>query len=318
MISQGVTQSEALDELAACDLASEFDVTAREVGFYQLAFRRFRKHHLAVGSIVLLAVIAISCFLIPYVLPADFNRPHLEARLVTPNLKHLLGTDEIGRDILYRILTGGQVSIVVGLLATLVTIVIGTLLGTLSGYFGGWLDNVLMRITDAILSVPSIFLLILLSSGIAVGPFLLPGHTPLLIIVAIGVIAWPDTARIIRSVVLSLREKDFVEAARAVGSANWKIIARHILPNALGPITVSATLSIGSAILTESTLSYLGLGIGAPISSWGSTLQAAQDYIWEAPYYALFPGTMILLTVLCVNFIGDGLRDAFDPRSFER
>lgn len=317
MVSQGVTQSESL-ELAAGDLASEFDVTAREVGFYQLAFKRFRKHRLAVGSIGVMIVIGLLCFLGPFLLPATFNRPDLYHRLAAPSFPHVLGTDEIGRDILYRILTGGQVSIIVGLLATVVTILIGTSIGTLSGYFGGWLDNILMRITDAILSIPSIFLLILLSSGIAIGPLLLPGHTPLLIIVAIGVIAWPDTARIIRSVVLSLREKDFVEAARAVGSANWKIIARHILPNALGPITVAATLTIGGAILTESTLSYLGLGIGAPISSWGSTLQAAQDYIWEAPYYALFPGTMILLTVLCVNFIGDGLRDAFDPRSFER
>jgi peptide/nickel transport system permease protein len=310
MISQGVTQSEAIDELAASDLASDFDVTAREVGFYQLAFKRFRKHRLAMGSIVVLAVIAVSCFLVPFVLPADFNRPDLYHRLATPAFPHLLGTDEIGRDIFYRILTGGQVSILVGILATLVTILIGTSIGTLAGFFGGWLDNLLMRFTDAILSIPQIFLLILIST--------MWGQTPRTIILAIGLVAWPDTARIIRSVVLSLREKDFVEAARAVGSANWKIIARHILPNALGPITVAATLSIGAAILTESTLSYLGLGIGPPISSWGSTLQAAQDYIWDAPYYALFPGTMILLTVLCVNFIGDGLRDAFDPRSFER
>jgi peptide/nickel transport system permease protein len=160
------------------------------------------------------------------------------------------------------------------------------------------------------LAIPAIFLLILISTSF--------GQTPTVIILAIGFTAWPQTARIIRSVVLSVREKDYVEAARAIGSGHIKIVMRHILPNALGAIVVSATLSIGTAILTESTLSYLGLGIGPPIASWGSTLFHAQQFIWEAPYYALFPGSMILLTVLCINFIGDGLRDAFDPRSFER
>jgi len=232
------------------------------------------------------------------------------APLAAPSGAHLLGTDELGRDLLYRILTGGRVSIMVGLLATLVTVVAGVSIGTIAGYAGGWLDNVLMRLTDAMLAIPQIFLLILLATGF--------GQTPTVIILAIGLTAWPQTARIIRSVVLSVREKEYVEAARAIGSGHIKIVARHILPNALGAIVVAATLSIGTAILTESTLSYLGLGIGPPIASWGSTLYHAQEFIWEAPYYALFPGFMILMTVLCINFMGDGLRDAFDPRSFER
>jgi peptide/nickel transport system permease protein len=167
-----------------------------------------------------------------------------------------------------------------------------------------------MRVTDAMLSIPPIFLLILIATAW--------GQSPIVIVVAIGLVQWPYTARIIRSVVLSVREKEFVEAARAVGSGHTKILLRHILPNALGPIVVSATLTIGIAIITESALSYLGVGIGPPIASWGSMLFHAQEFIWEAAHYALFPGAMILITVLCINFIGDGLRDAFDPRSFER
>jgi peptide/nickel transport system permease protein len=308
VISTGVSQSENLEQLTNAP-GDDFEVTA-EVGFYQLALRRFRKHRLAIISLVVLGIVAVASFLGPFLLPAAWDQPDLYHRFVGPSFPHLLGTDELGRDILYRILTGGRVSIAVGLLATAVTIGVGASVGTIAGYFGGLLDNVLMRVTDAMLSIPSIFLLILIASAW--------GQTPIVIVLAIGLTSWPDTARIIRSVVLSVREKEFVEAARAIGSGHWKIVTRHVLPNALGPIMVSATLNIGAAILAESTLSYLGLGIGPPISSWGSTLFHAQEFIWDAPYYALFPGTMILITVLCINFIGDGLRDAFDPRSFER
>jgi peptide/nickel transport system permease protein len=237
-----------------------------------------------------------------------------------------MGTDELGRDIFKRILQGGQVSLRVGFLAMLVTILVGGGVGFVSGYFGGLPDNILMRITDAMLAIPIIFLLILISAAfqqsptVSIGPFhfQVAGESPLVVILGIGITSWPYTARIIRSVVLSLKEKEFVEAAKAVGSGNWKIMSRHLFPNALGPIVVSATLTIGTAIILESTLSYLGYGIGPPIASWGSMLFHAQEFIWDAAYYALFPGMMILITVLCINFIGDGLRDAFDPRSFER
>lgn len=308
MISSGAEESQLAEQGRALS-AQESELVA-EAGYYRLALRRFRKHRPAMVSIWVLGIIALASVAGPWLLPADFNRPHLEARLLAPTFPHLMGTDEIGRDILYRILQGGRISISVGVAATLVVLAVGVSIGVLSGYFGGWVDNILMRLTDAILSIPAIFLLILVMTGY--------GHTPQILILGIGLTLWPDTARIIRSVVMSVREKDFVEAARAVGSTNRTIIFKHILPNSLGPIMVAATLSIGTAVLTESTLSYLGLGIGAPLSSWGNTLNAAQDAIWEAPYYALFPGLMILVTVLGVNFIGDGLRDAFDPRSFER
>jgi peptide/nickel transport system permease protein len=307
VISQGLQDSETPSPQAPQE--QDFEVR-QDVGFYALAFRKLRRHRPAVISFWVLMFIGLASLVGPLFLPAAWDGPDLYHQFTPPGFPHVLGTDELGRDLLLRILTGGQVSIMVGLLATLVTIFAGVSVGTIAGYAGGWLDNVLMRLTDAMLAIPAIFLLILIATGF--------GHTPTVIILAIGITAWPQTARIIRSVVLSVREKEYVEAARAIGSGHAKIITRHILPNALGAIVVAATLSIGTAILTESTLSYLGLGIGPPIASWGSTLFHAQQFIWEAPYYALFPGTMILMTVLCINFMGDGLRDAFDPRSFER
>jgi peptide/nickel transport system permease protein len=307
MISQGLQDSE-LPPVQTPE-SQDFEVR-QDVGFYALAFRKLRRHKPAVISFFVLITIGLASLIGPVFLPASWDGPDLYHQFTPPGFPHLLGTDELGRDLLYRILTGGRVSIMVGLLATLVTILVGVSIGTIAGYAGGWLDNVLMRLTDAMLAIPQIFLLILLATGF--------GQTPTVIILAIGLTAWPQTGRIIRSVVLSVREKEYVEAARAIGSGHIKIVMRHILPNALGAIVVAATLSIGTAILTESTLSYLGLGIGPPIASWGSTLFHAQEFIWEAPYYALFPGFMILMTVLCINFMGDGLRDAFDPRSFER
>ena len=288
---------------------ADFDVR-QDVGFYALAFRKLRRHRPAMISFVVILLVGLAALIGPFLLPAAWDGPDLYHQFSPPGFPHLLGTDELGRDLFLRVLSGGRVSIMVGLLATAVTILIGVSVGTIAGYAGGILDNIMMRFTDAVLSIPTIFLLILIAASF--------GQTATVIILAIGLTAWPNTARIIRSVVLSVREKEYVEAARAIGSGHMKIVTRHILPNALGAIVVSATLSIGSAILTESTLSYLGLGIGPPIASWGSTLFHAQQFIWEAPYYALFPGTMILITVLCINFMGDGLRDAFDPRSFER
>src|SRR5919198_3891450 len=263
MAVPSLEQTEGIEQLSAAPTA-DFEVT-REVGYYQLVWRRLRRHRPAMISAVVLVIIGFCCFIVPGFqvgpvtwngfLPVNWNGPDLLHRFNGPTWPHIMGTDELGRDILYRVLKGGQVSILVGLGAAFVTVVVGVTFGALSGYFGGLLDNILMRITDAMLTVPSIFILILLSSGIKVGPVLVPGQTPPLIIVAIGLVAWPYTARIIRSVVLSVREKEFVEAARAIGSGTPKILIRHVLPNALGPIVVSATLYVGIAIITESALS---------------------------------------------------------------
>jgi peptide/nickel transport system permease protein len=221
-----------------------------------------------------------------------------------------MGTDDLGRDIFTRVLLGGRVSLAIGMLATVVAIFLAGSIGCISGYFGGLIDNLLMRFVDAMLTIPSIFLIILISVGF--------GASPIVVIMAIGLTSWPYIARIIRGVVLSIKEKEFVEGARAVGSGDLRIIMRHVVPNTIGPITVAATLTVAAAILTESALSYLGYGIGPPIPSWGRMLFDAQEFMFMASWYALFPGLMILLTVLCINFVGDGLRDAFDPRSFER
>jgi peptide/nickel transport system permease protein len=296
-------------------LHADYDVT-REIGYYQLVWRRLVRHRLAVIAGSMLLLLGLACYLGPLLLPTRWDEPDLFNRYAAPSFTHIMGTDDLGRDLFKRILEGGQVSLAVGVLAMLVTIVLGGLIGALAGYFGRLVDNAMMRFTDAILAIPQIFVLILI-----IGSFGQAGHTPAVIIFAIGVTSWPYTARIIRSVVLSIREKEFVEAARASGSGNIKILARHVLPNALGPIMVAATLTIGFAIILESALSFLGYGLGPPIASWGGMLFNANAFIYDAPYApyaALFPGLMILVAVLSVNFLGDGLRDAFDPRSFER
>ncbi len=313
MINPTLEQSERRPPTG--ELVAEYDLT-REIGYYQLVWRRLRRHRLAVVAGCVLLVLALACYLGPLLLPARWDEPDLFNRYMAPSFTHIMGTDDLGRDLFKRILEGGQVSLAVGVLAMLVTVVLGGLIGALAGYFGRLLDNTMMRFTDGVLAIPQIFILILIIASFGQG-----GHTPAVIIVAIGVTSWPYTARIIRSVVLSIREREFIEAARASGSGNLTILARHVLPNALGPIMVAATLTIGFAIILESALSFLGYGLGPPTASWGGMLFNANAFIFNAPYApyaALFPGLMILLAVLCVNFIGDGLRDAFDPRSFER
>lgn len=310
MINPRLEQSEL--PRPAGELVADYDLT-REIGYYQLVWRRFRQHRLAgIGAYTLIALVLV-CLLGPVLLPSSWDNPDLLNRFASPGWPHVMGTDDLGRDLFRRVLDGGRVSLTVGFLAMTITIAMGGLIGAVAGYVGGVIDNLAMRLTDAVLSIPQIFLLILIIMSFGQG-----GHTPLVVVLAIGITSWPTTARVIRSVVLSIKEREFIEAARASGSGNVKILARHVIPNALGPIMVSATLTIGFAILLESALSFLGYGLGPPIASWGSMLFYANAFIWTAPYAALFPGLMILIAVLCVNFLGDGLRDAFDPRSFER
>ena len=286
--------------------------TTKEVGFYQLVWRRFAKRKLALGAMGVLLVLAVACALGPVLLPAEHVDP-THAGLGPFQGGHILGTDDIGRDLLLRNLSGGRISLAVGGLAMLLTIAIATLLGAMSGFFGGLVDTIVSALTNALLSIPSILILVVFAKAF--------GQSIQTIVIGIALLAWPYTARIVRAVVLSVREKEFVEAAKALGTPRWRIMIRHLIPNALGPIVVSASLTIGAAILLESALSFLGVGIGQPTATWGSLLNQGYQELNSGAvgfFYSLWPGLLILVTVLSFNYIGDALRDAFDPRSLER
>lgn len=281
--------------------------------FSALIWRRFRRHRLAVISLVVLMcllLMVLAAVLSPYTATQQ-NPANTFAR---PTAAHWFGTDELGRDVFTRILYGGQISLAVGIFSTVLALGLGILVGALSGYYGGWADNVLMRLTDTFLTLPATFVLILLSSLLRELPELAQYRNSVwLVVIVIGALSWMWPARIVRGLFLVLRERDFVAASRALGAGNARIIFLHILPNCLGPILVQATLQMAFAIITESGLSYLGFGVQPPTPSWGNILASAQSHAFRAPWLAIFPGLMIFVTVMCINFIGDGLRDAFDP-----
>ena len=224
-----------------------------------------------------------------------------------------MGTDELGRDLLSRIMHGGRVSLAVGLFSTLLSIFAGVIIGALSGFFGGWTDSILMRITDAFLTFPTIFVLIILGAFLREQQLFILQNSIFIVIVIIAALSWMWPARLVRGLFLVLREKEFVSASKALGGNSFRLIVRHILPNCAGPILVSGTLQMASAIITESGLSYLGFGVQPPTPTWGSILSTAQNQIFTAPWLGFFPGLMIFITVMAINYIGDGLRDAFDP-----
>jgi peptide/nickel transport system permease protein len=285
-------------------------MTNRSLGSQIL--RRFFKHRLAVIAIIVLAimvVVSVAASLSPYS-PTQQNPAN---PFQPPTAQHWFGTDELGRDIFTRILYGGRVSLIVGLVSTLLTILVGVAVGAASGYYGGWLDNILMRITDAFLTFPTIFVLIILSSMLRELPFPWLKNSVMVVIVIIAALSWMWPARLVRSLFITLREREFVAATRALGGTDTRIIIQHILPNCLGPILVSATLQMANAIITESGLSYLGFGVQPPTATWGAILSTAQVHVYRAPWMAIYPGVMIFITVMTINYIGDGLRDAFDP-----
>ena len=277
-----------------------------------LIIRRFFKHRLAgiaIGALLILILSAVFAYLSPYT-PTQ-QEPINSFK--SPSVEHWFGTDELGRDIFTRILYGGRVSLAVGLISTFSSILIGVIVGALSGYFGGWLDSILMRVTDAFLTFPTLFVLILLGAFLREQPIPWLKNSVLVVIIIIAVLSWMWPARLVRSLFLVMREREFVTATRALGGGNTRIIMRHILPNCIGPILVSGTLQMAYAIITESGLSYLGFGVQPPTPTWGSILSTAQVHVFKAPWLAFYPGLMIFITVMTINYIGDGLRDAFDP-----
>jgi peptide/nickel transport system permease protein len=282
-----------------------------------LAWQQFRRHRLALVSLVIFLALAIGVLVGPLVDPVPTVSINFSRSLQPPSLAHPFGTDDLGRDLLARCLFGGRISMAVGLTAMLMAISLGTVIGALAGYFSETVDTLLMRVTDIFLSLPQLPLLLLVvylfrdPLEAAFGPVL---GIFILIVGVIGALNWMPVARLVRASFLAVREQDFVIAARALGGSDRRIIVRHLLPNVLSPIIVAATLSVGAAIITESALSFLGLGFPPDVPTWGRLLYDAQNFLDLAPYYALFPGGLIFLAVASVNFIGDGLRDAFDPR----
>jgi peptide/nickel transport system permease protein len=281
-------------------------------------WRRFRRHKIALGGIVVLALLALVAIFAKVIAPQDpdyIDQVHWLGYALAPGVAgHLLGTDEVGRDLLSRLIFGAQISLTVALFAVIMEIVIGTLLGAISGYYGGWIDFVIMRATDVVLSIPLLPLLLVITA-IVEATSTKAALNFIVIVLIIGGLSWPSVARLVRASFLSLREREFAEAARAVGNRDGRIIFRHLLPNAVAPIIVQATLDVANVIILESTLSFLGFGIQPPTASWGNMLANAQSTIVQAPWVAIFPGLCIFLTVLAINYVGDGLRDALDPNT---
>lgn len=272
----------------------------------QIFIRRFLRHKLAMAGLMVLVILYALAILAPWITLYEFDEIDLYNMYSPPSAQHWFGTDELGRDALTRVLYGGRISLMVGTVVAILSSLIGTLIGMMAGYYGKWVDNLLMRFVDLMLSLPLLPLLIVVAAIRGPG---LGG-----IIIILGLLTWTSVARLVRGSFLSIREEDYVQAARALGASDLRIIVRHMLPNAMAPIIVSTTLMVGIAILIESVLSYLGFGIQPPTPSWGNMLHKARITMTQYPWLTYFPGLMIVLTVLCFNFVGDGLRDALDPR----
>ncbi len=293
----------------------------------RILFQRFLRHRLAVVSLIVLVVLAVAALAAPWIeaaLGVDAEAVNLFNRMQPPSAEHPLGTDELGRDLLVRLLYGGRISLAVGLAAALCAAVIGTTLGLIAGTLGGRFDSILMRLADSVIALPLLPLLIVLAA-VDLSKLGLPADwlqdesvSIYRIVFLIALVGWTTTARLVRGATLSLREREYVRAAVALGAGKGRLMWRHILPNAISPVIVATTLSVGNVILLESVLSFLGLGIQPPTPSWGNMLTGAQETIWSQPMLAVWPGLLIFITVIAINFLGDGLQDALDPRSVNR
>jgi len=289
---------------------------------WQLTWRRFRRHKMALGGVVIIILLFVYAFGGALLLPESVaNYADTSMRLQPPSLEHPFGTDSIGRDVMARTISGGQISLTIGLTAVIIEVLLGILIGAAAGFYGGGLDSVLMRFTEAMLNIPEIFLLIVMAKffGGKIPNLEIMGRmysgSVIVIVMIIGLTSWMYLARIVRAQFLSLKENEFILAARATGTSNSGIIFRHVMPNSIAPIVVAATLGVANAILAEAYISFLGLGVQPPTATWGNMLDGSLNYLESAPWLWFFPGFLILLTVLSINFLGDGLRDALDPRS---
>lgn len=298
---------------AASAVAAEEDFRLERHGVW----KRFRRHRLALAGAVVLTIMIAVAILAPLISPADPNaidQANWSGYPLAPGVAgHILGTDENGRDLLARLMFGARISLTVAIFAVSMEVIIGTFLGALSGYYGGAVDFAIMRLTDVVLSIPLLPLLLVLTAIVAASSNKAALNFGVIVLL-IGGLSWPPVARLVRASFLSLREREFAEAARALGNTDARIIFRHLLPNAVAPIIVAATLDVANVIILESTLSFLGFGIQPPTASWGNMLANAEANMAIAPWAAIFPGLCILVTVLAINYLGDGLRDALDPK----
>lgn len=293
-------------KVAVVENQNVYEGLGKQKTLWYLFRKKFMRNYLAVlGAAVLIVLISIA-ILAPVLAPYNPEDIDLFRIQEGPSKEHALGTDELGRDVLTRILYGSRVTLLVGFTSMLISVVIGIFLGSIAGYYGKWIDNVIMRVTDVFLSFPSLILLIIVAAYFET--------TVVGMILIIGLTSWMSVARLVRGEFLSLKEKEFVEASVAIGSRDRRVIFKHILPNAMAPLIVSATLMVGYAIIFESALSFLGVGIKPPAATWGNMLSNAQQDIYMAPWLAIWPGTLIFITILAINFVGDGLRDALDPK----
>jgi peptide/nickel transport system permease protein len=278
----------------------------RDSFFYSVFWQRFRCNRFAMAGGVIVAGLFILSFLAPYIAPYDPATIDAYHVLLPPSASHWMGTDELGRDVFTRVIYGARISLKVGFVAVGIAVAIGTVVGLVAGYYGRWVDSLLMRFVDIMLCFPTFFLIL------AVIALLEPSIWYIMLI--IGITGWMGVARLVRAEVLSIKERDYITAARSIGASNARIIFRHILPNAAAPVFVAATLGVAGAILTESALSFLGIGVQPPTPSWGNILTSGKDYLEFAWWLSLFPGVAILVTVLAYNLLGEGIRDALDPR----
>lgn len=286
-------------------LHPEMELKERRTPF----FRRLFRHRLALIGAIVLAIMLLATLFAPVLTPYSPTAPNLLQTLLPPSWAHPLGTDELGRDVLARLLYGGRISFLVGAGATLISATIGTVYGALSGFVGGVTDRLMMRFVDLLLSFPAIFLLLVILN-------LLGGQASVAVMILyLGLFGWGGLARIVRAQVLSLKQQEFVEAARAIGANSWRQLFRHVLPGAMAPVWVAAAFGVGGNMLAEASLDFLGFGLSPSIPSWGNMLNAAQNYIVTNPIMILAPGLTITIAVVAINFVGDGLRDALDPRS---
>jgi peptide/nickel transport system permease protein len=311
--------SSALTHPAPFVLDDEVVVT-EGAGPWRLVWRRFRRHRLGLAGFVVLVTIAVACLLAPWLAPYPYDKqdPLLIQRFPGPSAQHWLGADELGRDVFSRLLYAGRVSLLVSLFATALAVLVGVLVGALAGYFGGWADTLLMRFTDIMLALPTLPLLLIFSKALRdFGPLKQTFGNSASVVVIVAVLTlfgWMGVARLVYGSVLALKAREFTEASRALGASSVRIILTHLVPNSAAPIIVAATLGIGGRIIAEASLSFLGLGIVPPAPSWGNMLSTVQAYMFRNPWLAFYPGITILIVVLAINFVGDALRDALDPR----